>query len=164
MVGKNHLHRFFSHFRSIFSKIMRFSNPVISEFSDIHGLGPMFKRSISGTLPPKCNRFPWKFLNFEISSLESDRYASPKISNYSVFSQCSCFSSSLCSSNDRLMISGHSRWSQVISEDLRSTWSTGGRQSLPDVEQVRQDVTVSNQFCLKTALRIFFIFCMKVPY
>ena len=81
---------------------MRFSNPVISELSDIHGLGPMSKRSISGTLPPKCNRFPWKFLSFEISALESDRYASPQISIFSVFSQCSSFSSSLSRSNDRL--------------------------------------------------------------
>ena len=56
---------------------MQFLNPLISELSDIHGLVPMSKRSISGILPPKCSRFPWKFLNFEIWALESDRYASP---------------------------------------------------------------------------------------
>ena len=123
---------------------MRFSNPIILRSANLHGSVSASKWSISSTLPPKCNPFPWKNFNLKISSLESDRYASPQISIFSVFSQCSCFSSSLCSSNDRLMISGHSRWSQVISEDLRSTWSTGGRQSLPDVEQVRQDVTVLN--------------------
>ena len=79
MAGKNHLHRFFSHFRLIFSKIMRFSNPVISELGDIHGVGPMSKQSISGTLSPKCNQFPWKFFNFEILALKSDRYVSPQI-------------------------------------------------------------------------------------
>ena len=81
---------------------MRFSNPVISELSDIHGLGPMSKRSISGTLPPKCNPFPWKIFNFEISALESDRYASPNFDYFSIFSQFSSFSSSLSRSNDRL--------------------------------------------------------------
>ena len=35
-----------------------------------------------------------------------------------------------------------------------------------DVEQVRRtlQLVVSVQFCSKTALRIFLIFCMKVPY
>ena len=102
MVGKNHLHRFFSHFRSIFSKIMRFSNPVILGSSYLHGSGPTSKRSISGTLPPNCNPFPWKIFNFEISALESDRYASPNFDYFSIFSQFSSFSSSLSRSNDRL--------------------------------------------------------------
>ena len=81
---------------------MGFSNPFILELSDIDGVGSMSKRSISGTLSPKCNQFLWKFLNFEILALKSDRYVSPQISIFSVFSQCSGFSSSLSSSNDRL--------------------------------------------------------------
>ena len=71
MVGKNRLHSFISHFGSIFSKIMRFSNCVIFGSANIHGSVSAFKWSISSTLLLKCSPFPQRFSNSEILALES---------------------------------------------------------------------------------------------
>ena len=78
MVEKNHLVPFFSHLlKSILSKIMQFSNHVILGSANLHGSVSASKWSISSTLPPKCNPFPWKVSNFEILSLESGSSVSP---------------------------------------------------------------------------------------
>ena len=90
MVGKNHLHPFFSHFRSIFSKIMQFSNRVILGSANIQGSVSASKWSISTTLPPKCSPFPQKFSNSEILTHESGSSMSPNVDFFPIFSQSPC--------------------------------------------------------------------------
>ena len=107
MVGKNHLHRFFSHFMSIFSKIMRLSNPVFWVSVYLHGLVLASKWSISSTLPSKCKLFPWEVFNFEILTHKNGSSASPQILNFSAFSQFIISRSSLSCLHDRLCYSLH---------------------------------------------------------
>ena len=110
MVGKNHLHLFFGHFRSIFNKIMRFSNPVILGSANLHGSVSAFKWSISSTLPPKCSPFPWKIFKFEILTHESSSSASPNFDFFNfqpIFSQFPSSRWSLSCLNDRLDHSLH---------------------------------------------------------
>ena len=107
MVGKNHLHPFYSHFRSISSKIMRFSNRVILGSANLHGSVSASKWSIFSTLSCKCSPFPWRVFNFEILALESGISASPNFRFFSIFSQYWSSRSNLSCLNDRLYHSLH---------------------------------------------------------
>ena len=107
MVEKNHLHPFLSHFRSIFGKIMRFSNHVILGSANLHGSVSASKLSIFSTLPCKCSPFPWRVFNFEILALESGISASPNFRFFSIFSQYWSSRSNLSCLNDRLYHSLH---------------------------------------------------------
>ena len=73
----------FSHFRSIFSKIVRFSYPVCLGLVYLYGLVSASKWSISSTLPPKCKLSPWKVFNFEISTRKSGSSVSSKFRFFS---------------------------------------------------------------------------------